>query len=144
MARILIADDRETMRNALKLTIGTHPGWQVCGEADNGREVLAKAAELQPDVVVLDFKMLPVNGIKVGSELSASMPDIPIVMYTLYKTPELEIAAKLVGIREVVGKEQGSRDLLAAIESTLMPRNQRRVLTGGVGAGTSVGLTLDR
>jgi DNA-binding NarL/FixJ family response regulator len=80
MAKILIADDRETMRNALKLTIGTHPGWEVCDEADNGREVLAKAAELQPDVVVLDFKMPPVNGIKAGSELSASMPNMPIVM----------------------------------------------------------------
>jgi DNA-binding NarL/FixJ family response regulator len=123
MARILIADDRETMRRALKLTIGTHPGWEVCGEADNGGEVLAKAAELQPDVVVLDFKMPPVNGIKAGSELSASMPNMPIVMYTLYRTPELEVAAKLVGIREVVGKEDGGRNLLGAIESALMPNN---------------------
>jgi DNA-binding NarL/FixJ family response regulator len=123
MARILIADDRETMRKALKLTIGTHPGWEVCGEADNGREVLTKAAELQPDVVVLDFKMPPVNGIKAGSELSASMPNMPVVMYTLYKTPELEVAAKLVGIREVVGKENGAKNLLCAIESALMPNN---------------------
>jgi DNA-binding NarL/FixJ family response regulator len=123
MARILIADDRETMRRALKLTIGTHPGWEVCGEADNGGEVLAKAAVLQPDVVVLDFKMRPVNGIKAGSELSASMPNMPIVMYTLYRTPELEVAAKLVGIREVVGKEDGGRNLLGAIESALMPNN---------------------
>ena len=123
MARILIADDRETMRNALKLTIGTHPGWEVCGETDNGREVLAKATELQPDVVVLDFKMSPVNGIKAGSELSASMPNMPIVMYTLYRTPELEVAAKLVGIREVVGKEDGGRNLLGAIESALIANN---------------------
>jgi DNA-binding NarL/FixJ family response regulator len=123
MARILIADDRETMREALKLTIRTHPGWEVCGEADNGREVLAKAAELQPDVVVLDFKMPPMNGIKAGSELSASMPNMPIVMYTLYRTPELDVAAKLVGIREVVGKDDGGRNLLGAIESALMPNN---------------------
>lgn len=123
MARILIADDRETMRKALKLTIGTHPGWEVCGEADNGQEVLAKAAELQPDVVVLDFKMPAANGIKAGSELSALMPNMPIVMYTLYRTPELEVAAKLVGIREVVGKEDGCRNLLSAIENALTPDN---------------------
>jgi DNA-binding NarL/FixJ family response regulator len=97
--------------------------WEVCGEADNGGEVLAKAVELQPDVVVLDFKMRPVNGIKAGSELSASMPNVPIVMYTLYKTPELEVAAKLVGIREVVGKEDGGRNLLGAIESARLPTN---------------------
>jgi DNA-binding NarL/FixJ family response regulator len=119
MARILIADDRETMRNALRLTIGTHAGWEVCGEADNGREVLSKAAELRPDIVVLDFRMPPANGIKTGSELAASMPNIPIVMYTLYRTPELDVAAKLVGIREVVGKEDGGRNLLGAIESAL-------------------------
>jgi len=123
MARILIADDRETMRKALKLTIGTHPGWAVCGEADNGREVLAKAVELQPDVVILDFKMPPVNGIKAGIELSLSMPNMPVVMYTLYKTPELDVAAKLVGIREVVGKEDGGRNLVRAIESALIRNN---------------------
>ena len=61
---------------------------------------MAKAAELQPDVIILDFKMPLANGIKAGSEISSSMPTIPIVMYTLYKTPELEVAAKLVGSRQ--------------------------------------------
>jgi DNA-binding NarL/FixJ family response regulator len=59
------------------------------------------------------------DGIKAGSEISSSMPTIPIVMYTLYKTPELEVAAKLVGIRQVVGKEDGGKHLLSAIEAEL-------------------------
>lgn len=122
MARILIADDRESMRTALRASIGTHPGWRVCGEADDGREVVAKAAELQPDLVVLDFKMPVSNGIKASSELSASMPTIPIVMYTLYKTRELEVAAKLVGIRQVIAKEDGAQHLLSAIEDELVAK----------------------
>jgi DNA-binding NarL/FixJ family response regulator len=69
MARILIADDQESTRRALKTSIGTHPGWRVCGEAGDGREVVAKAAELHPDLVVLDFRMPVANGIKAGSEL---------------------------------------------------------------------------
>jgi DNA-binding NarL/FixJ family response regulator len=96
-----------------------HPDWQICGEANDGREAVAKAAELQPDLIILDFKMPLANGIKAGSEISSSMPTIPIVMYTLYKTPELEVAAKLVGIRRVIGKEDGGKHLLSAIEAEL-------------------------
>ena len=120
MTRILIADDRESMRIALRALIRMRPDWQICGEANDGREVVAKAAELQPDLVVLDFKMPIANGIKAGSEISRSMPSVPIVMYTLYITPELEMAAKLAGIRQVIGKEDGGKYLLSAIESELL------------------------
>jgi len=120
VTRILIADDRESMRIALRALIRMRPDWQICGEANDGREVVAKAAELQPDLVVLDFKMPVANGIKAGSEISRSMPSVPIVMYTLYITPELEIAAKLAGIRQVIGKEDGGKYLLSAIESELL------------------------
>src|ERR1700736_2098750 len=122
MTRILIADDRESMRTAFRALIRSHPDWQICGEADDGRQAVAKAAELQPDLVVLDFKMPIANGIKAGSEISSSMPTIPIVMYTLYKTPELEVAAKLVGIRQVVAKEDGPQHLLSAIEDALVAK----------------------
>lgn len=56
MARILIADDRESMRMAVKTVIRMHPGWEICGEADDGREAIAKALELNPDLVLLDFR----------------------------------------------------------------------------------------
>jgi DNA-binding NarL/FixJ family response regulator len=120
MARILIADDSESMRMALRASIRMRPDWHVCGEADDGREAVAKAAELQPDLIVLDFRMPLANGIKAGSEISSSMPTTPIVMYTLYNTPELEVAAKLVGIRQVIAKEGGAQHLLSAIEEELL------------------------
>src|SRR6266852_7042623 len=107
LARILIADDHESMRMALRATVKLHPQWEVCGEATDGREAVAKAEELQPDLIVLDFKMPMANGIKAGSEISVARPKIPILMYTLYKTRELEVAAKLVGIRQVIAKEDG-------------------------------------
>jgi DNA-binding NarL/FixJ family response regulator len=119
MARILVADDHESMRMAVRCLIGMHPGWEICGEADDGREAVSKAVELKPDLVLLDFKMPLANGIKAGGEISSAMPTTPIVMYTLYKTPELEVAAKLVGIRQVIGKEGGTEDLCSAIETEL-------------------------
>ena len=125
MTRILIADDRESMRTAIRALIKLRPDWEICGEAHDGQEVVTKAAQLQPDVVVLDFKMPLANGIKAGSEISHFMPAIPIVMYTMYRTEELEVAAKLVGIRQVIGKEDGGKRLLNAIETELMANNSR-------------------
>lgn len=52
-----------------------------------------------------------------------AMPSTPIVMYTLYKTEELESAAKLVGVRAVVGKEDGVRSLLSAVDAELTAKN---------------------
>jgi DNA-binding NarL/FixJ family response regulator len=126
MTRILIADDSESMRMALRASIRTHPDWQVCGEADDGREAVAKAAELQPDLIVLDFKMPVANGIKAGSEICMSMPAVPILLYTLYRTRELEVAAKMVGIRQVVGKDGGANQLLSAIEAELVAKKYQK------------------
>ena len=126
MTRILIADDHESMRAAIKATVTLHPHWEICGEATDGLEAIKKAEELHPDIVLLDFKMPVANGIKAGSEISTSKPDVPILMYTLYKTRELEIAAKMVGIRQVIAKEAGAQDLLSAIEDELVAKKYQK------------------
>jgi DNA-binding NarL/FixJ family response regulator len=119
VARILIAEDRETMRKALKALFLTQPHWEVCGEAEDGGEAIQKASQLQPDLIVMDFKMHDVNGLLAANEIFRSSPSVPIVLYTLYKNEELEATAKLVGIRRVVGKEEGAQTLLKAIEAEL-------------------------
>jgi DNA-binding NarL/FixJ family response regulator len=107
------------MRDALKAIFALRPHWQVCGEASDGVEAVAKASKLQPDLIILDFKMPLGDGIRAASEILLVMPSVPIVMYTLYKTEELESAAKLVGVRAVVGKEDGVRSLLSAVDAEL-------------------------
>ena len=126
MTRILIAEDRESMRTALKAIFVMRPDWVVCGEAQDAKEVVEKARELNPDLIVMDFKMHHSDGLTAASDILRLMPAIPIVMFTLYKTDELEAAAKMVGIRCVVGKEDGVRTLLRAIESELNPPNRVR------------------
>jgi two-component system response regulator NreC len=125
MARILIADDRKSIRTEVRASFRMHTDWQVCGEAEDGREAMAKAAELKPDLIVMDFKMPLADGLKAGSEIGLSMPNVPIVMYTSYKTRELEVAAQMVGIRQVVGKEDGANQLLSAIEAELAGKEYR-------------------
>ena len=126
MTRILIADDRESMRTALKAMFVMRPHWEICGEAEDGREAVAKATELQPDMIVLDFRMPLSDGLQAASRISETMPATPIVMYTLYKTDELEVAAKLVGVRCVVAKEDGFRNLLSAIEAELVAKKYQK------------------
>ncbi len=119
MARILIADDRESMRGALKTFVALNPEWTVCGEAGNAKEAIAKAQELHPDVIILDYKMPDSDGLVAADGIFRVLPDIPIVMFTLFKTDELEHAANLMGIRSVVAKEEGVPSLLSAIENEL-------------------------
>jgi two-component system vancomycin resistance associated response regulator VraR len=119
VARILIAEDRESMRKALKLLFLTRPHWDVCGEAEDGGEAIEKAAQLHPDLIVMDFRMHDLDGLRAANEIFRSTPSVPIVMYTMYKDVELDARAKLVGIRRVVGKEEGALTLLKAIEAEL-------------------------
>jgi len=119
-ARILIADDREFMRDALKMWFGLSKSWEICGEAHDGNEAIRKADQLHPDLIVIDYKMQDTNGLQAAGRILKLLPDVPIVMFTLYKTDELERAAKKIGIRCVVGKEEGVHMLLAAVESQLV------------------------
>jgi DNA-binding NarL/FixJ family response regulator len=120
MAKILIADDRESMRMALKTLFVLRPNWEICGEAEDGREAIAMATQLQPDVIVLDFKMPLADGLQAANEICRNLPTTPIVMYTLYKSVQLEAAARLAGVRQVVAKEEGVEGLLLAVETELV------------------------
>jgi len=126
MARILIADDRESMRLALKTLFVLRPNWEICGEAEDGREAIAKATQLQPDVIVLDFKMPLADGLQAASEICRNLPTTPIVMYTLYKSAQLEAAARLAGVRQVVAKEEGVEGLLLAVETEVLARKYQK------------------
>jgi DNA-binding NarL/FixJ family response regulator len=122
VTRILIADDRESMRMALKTLFVLRPHWEICGEAEDGREAVAMASDLEPDLILLDFKMPLANGLQAAQEIGRNLPTTPIVMYTLYKDAQLESVARLAGVRRVVAKEDGVQGLLGAIEAELMTK----------------------
>src|ERR1700693_5471559 len=123
MTRILIADDREATRLALKTLFVLRPDWEICGEAEDGREAVAMETDLQPDVIVLDFKMPVANGLQAAHEICRNLPTTPIVMYTLYKSAQLESVARSAGVRRVIAKEDGVQGLLGAIEAELVTKN---------------------
>jgi len=107
------------MRNTLRNLLTLYGKLDVCGEAADGREAVEAAVALKPDLVLLDYKMPNGDGIKAASELKQRLPETPVVIFTLYKTQELESQARGAGVRAVVGKEEGVMKLLSTIEDQL-------------------------
>jgi DNA-binding NarL/FixJ family response regulator len=117
--QILLADDNQTILQLLRRLIESHAGWQICGEAATGQEALAKAIELKPDLLVLDFAMPGLNGLQVAEQISRACPNLPIILHTIHDFPEMIAEAKRVGIREVVSKGDTAARLLDTMESLL-------------------------
>jgi DNA-binding NarL/FixJ family response regulator len=116
--RILIADDHRVLRIALKAWLETHAGWLVCAEATNGLEAVQKAAELKPDVIILDLAMPKMDGLQAASQISSASPDMPILVYTNYAvSPEAKLEAKKHGARAVINKGASPEQLINALES---------------------------
>jgi DNA-binding NarL/FixJ family response regulator len=103
--RILIADDHKSVLRAVRAMLESHPGWEVCGEAMDGREVVNKAVELQPDLIVLDFAMPEMNGLKAADEITKLLPEVKTVLYTIYGSA-LGPEATKHGICRVVEKSK--------------------------------------
>src|SRR5215472_15034120 len=126
MPRILIAEDRAKMRNTLRSLFTLYSKWEVCGEALDGKQAVDAAVALKPDLVLLDYKMPNLDGIQAASEIKQKLPETPIVMFTLYKTDELESQARQAGLKAVISKEEGVIKLINTMEEQLTPpRNNK-------------------
>jgi len=116
MHRILIAEDHTGMRQALRSLFTQYGDWEVCGDVADGKQAVDAAVQLQPDLVLLDYGMPNKNGIEAASEIKQKLPETPIVIFTLNKTRQLDAMAQEVGVRAVVGKEEGFTELLHTVD----------------------------
>lgn len=115
--RILIADDHEVVRQGLRALVDTHPGWEVCGEAGDGWQAVAKTAELKPDVVALDVGMPNLNGLDAARQILRNDPRQKILIVTVYESEEVAEAALEAGARGVLLKSEAAKELMAALEA---------------------------
>ena len=122
--RILIADDGEEVRQVLRAMFEARTDYEICGEAANGAEAVSKALELKPDLILLDVAMPMLNGVEVASVLAGSMPDLPIVLYTMYSEMLGLSLATAVGAKAVVSKADGISKLLECVKGLLEPDPQ--------------------
>ena len=114
--RILIADDHDVVRAGVRLLIETQPGWDVCGEAANGREAVALADKLRPDLVVLDITMPELNGLEAARQIKKASPKIEVLMLTAHESEDLVHQVFDVGARSYILKSEAGKHLVAAIQ----------------------------
>jgi two-component system response regulator NreC len=105
MHRILIVDDHAAVRKALRLLFNAH-GFEICGEAANGRDAIAKAQELRPDLILLDLSMPVMNGLDAARELTKLMPQVPLIMFTNHMGKIMEEEAQKAGICSLMSKDE--------------------------------------
>lgn len=115
--RILLADDHSLMRCGLRAILEATPGWEVCAEAHTGREAVTKAAQLRPDVIVLDVCMPELNGIEATRQIRKVSPRSEVLILSVHDSDHLIREVIDAGARGYLVKSDSDRDLVAAVES---------------------------
>jgi DNA-binding NarL/FixJ family response regulator len=123
--RILVVDDSQAIRQAVRSCIESNTEWQICGEAENGSVALDMVRKQNPDIVVLDLAMPGMNGLELAREIAASAPRTRTIMFTANDCEGLIKAAQAVGISRVIAKAGNgvANHLVAAIRDAFDERD---------------------
>lgn len=92
-------------------------GFEVCGEADNGQDALAKALQLRPDLVILDITMPVLDGFTAAREIHKRLPGVGILLLSMHESASMVNVAKSSGARGYVAKSEGIASLVKAVDA---------------------------
>lgn len=120
-ARVLVVDDNENVRMGVRLLLSHDIRWEICGEAENGRDAIDRVLELSPDVVILDAVMPEMNGYATAERIRQIAPSTKIIFLSLFDIPP---AARL-GADAFVSKSEAAADLLRVMSSVVKPPPKR-------------------
>ena len=107
MTRIMLADDHAVMRTGLRLVLERQADFQVVGEASDGREAVAMAQKLTPDVLVMDIGMPNLNGIEAARQLAAAAPQMAIVILSMHSDESYVLRALKAGAKRLFAEGIG-------------------------------------
>lgn len=133
--RVLIADDHKLFREGLSVLLGSLPYLEVVGEAETGKEALAKALELLPDVILMDIQMPGGDGLEATRRIVAEAPHVGVLMLTMFDDDESVFMAMRAGARGYVLKGSGQEELKRAVhavaqgEALFSPTIAKRLIT---------------
>jgi DNA-binding NarL/FixJ family response regulator len=121
--RVLVADDHEVVRKGLRSILEEQPGWEVIGEASDGREAVDKVRSLKPDVSVVDVSMPVLNGLEATRQMLRNDPETKVLILTMHESDTLIREVLDAGARGYLLKTDASRDLVSAVDAIC--RNKR-------------------
>jgi|SRR5437899_4076220 len=116
---ILIVDDNAFVRHALCEIFKREADFDVCGEAENGREAIEKAQQLHPQLIVLDLSMPMMNGFDAARVLRRLMPTVPLIIYSAFGDRSAEQQARLIGVSALISKSEPVAALIGTARSLL-------------------------
>jgi CheY-like chemotaxis protein len=119
MKSILIVDDSKSARVAIRAAIETCTSFRVCGEATDGVEAIDKGPELNPDLVIMDLAMPEMNGVVAANLLKKKIPEIPIVLFTIYADELRNSLSSALGVTMVLSKVDGFAPLVDCLNGLL-------------------------
>jgi len=115
--RILLADDHKLMRSGLKALIEQQPDLTVVGEADDGRQAVALAVSLKPDLLVMDIGMPNLNGIEAAHQITQANPATAIVILSMHSDESYVLRALKAGAKGYLLKDSAESDLIRAVHA---------------------------
>jgi len=116
--RILIADDHEVVRQGVRAVLEGQAGWVVCGEASSGREAVAKAIDLRPDIVVLDVSMPELNGLEATRQIRRAV-SAKVLVLSVHDSDQIVAEVLDAGAHGYVLKADAGRTLVEAVRNLL-------------------------
>jgi len=117
MIRVILADDHAVMRHGLRLILEQQEGFEVLGEARDGREAVSLAEALHPDVAVLDITMPNLNGIEAARQITDKQPSVAVVVLSMHADEGYVLRALKAGARGYLLKESPEADFVSAIRT---------------------------
>jgi DNA-binding NarL/FixJ family response regulator len=126
-AHILIVDDHEMLRRGVRsLLVEVTPRWEICGEAEDGKEAIEKVRDLKPDLVILDVSLPVVNGLEVARQIRELAPSVKILVFSMHDAPTVKAEFQRVGANAFVLKTAPSAELISTVARLLyVPRNEQ-------------------
>src|SRR2546423_15177856 len=121
--RILLAEDHPVFRMGMSALIRSHAGWDVCGEAADGRESVKQCLQLRPDLLILDICMPSLNGLDAARQILKRNPDQKILVLTNVESEQVIRGCLEAGVRGWILKSDSTDELIAAIEQLQQNRS---------------------